>query len=177
MAELELKLFYYFNHNLVNSFFDNLTPLLTFLGEYNFSLSFALALFLVLRNGKKEAALVLLAALLVSGFIIFILKTAFPRHPPFVAIQNVRQLVEEHDLLHSFPSGHATCAFVLASVNSSYFGRAYLFYPLAIAIAFVRIYSGAHYPSDVVTGAVVGIATGYVLVLAVRRIKGYNILP
>lgn len=67
---------------------------------------------------------------------------------------------------YSFPSGHATTAFGMATMLSS-------FYPLvpvqlaafsaAALIAFSRIYVGEHYPSDVLTGAALGILMSYVL--------------
>jgi undecaprenyl-diphosphatase len=63
---------------------------------------------------------------------------------------------------YSFPSTHATVAFALAYVLSREEPRLrVLFYLLAIAIGFSRMYLGVHYPSDVVAGAILGWGIGY----------------
>jgi membrane-associated phospholipid phosphatase len=62
----------------------------------------------------------------------------------------------------SFPSGHATTAFALAATVGFISER--WFYPalaLASAIALSRLTLGVHYPSDVLTGAVVGLVGAY----------------
>lgn len=57
----------------------------------------------------------------------------------------------------SFPSGHATIAFAMAVVLSKIEPKwKLLFYILAVAISFSRIYIGKHYPLDVIGGAVLG---------------------
>ena len=62
---------------------------------------------------------------------------------------------------YSFPSGHtlssAIGATVLTKANHQ-FGWAAI--PLAAAIAFSRLYLFVHYPSDVLAGAVLGVAIG-----------------
>jgi len=67
----------------------------------------------------------------------------------------------------SFPSGHTTAAFALATVIGFLAPR--WFVPalvLAGAIGVSRIALGAHYPSDVVAGAMVGVLGAY----AARRV-------
>jgi undecaprenyl-diphosphatase len=59
---------------------------------------------------------------------------------------------------HSFPSGHAATSFAAALVLARAVPRrAWLFYVLAAAIGFSRIYVGVHYPIDVLGGALVGL--------------------
>ncbi|HEX3000167.1 MAG TPA: phosphatase PAP2 family protein [Armatimonadota bacterium] len=61
----------------------------------------------------------------------------------------------------SFPSGHATCAFAVATVMAQEYPRyRYLFWGLATAVGAARIYSAAHFPSDVWAGAGLGIYMG-----------------
>ena len=62
---------------------------------------------------------------------------------------------------YSFPSGHTLSSFVGATIltrTDRRFGWAAI--PLAVLIAFSRLYLYVHFPSDVLTGAVLGICIG-----------------
>ena len=79
----------------------------------------------------------------------------------------------------SFPSGHATQAFTVASV----FAFTYDDHPLVGGVAFTlaagvglsRINSNAHYASDVVAGAILGTWVGYEVVHFNRRRRGEEV--
>jgi undecaprenyl-diphosphatase len=78
---------------------------------------------------------------------------------------------------HSFPSGHTTSSFACATVLSFASPRfAPLFYLLALAIGFSRVYDGVHYPLDVLGGAALGVLIGLGIVLALRRLLGEGAL-
>jgi len=67
--------------------------------------------------------------------------------------------------LSSFPSGHATTGFALAVVLSLWYPRlTVVWLLLATAVGWSRIVLGSHFPSDVLAGAVLGLAV--VLVFA-----------
>ncbi|MCU1367670.1 MAG: hypothetical protein JWN39_3309 [Ilumatobacteraceae bacterium] len=72
----------------------------------------------------------------------------------------------------SFPSGHASSAFVAASLLTSWGGRrtAPIWFTLATVIGLSRAYLRIHHASDVVGGAVVGIALGAVATRIARRL-------
>jgi membrane-associated phospholipid phosphatase len=55
----------------------------------------------------------------------------------------------------SYPSAHATASFAGARVLSKALPTGPV-YALALAMALSRAYRGAHYPSDVIAGAVLG---------------------
>jgi len=69
----------------------------------------------------------------------------------------------------SLPSGHAATAFA-GAVALAYFWRraAPLFFLLATAIAFSRVYVGVHYPGDVLAGAALGTVVALAWVAALR---------
>jgi undecaprenyl-diphosphatase len=62
----------------------------------------------------------------------------------------------------SFPSGHASAAFFAATLLTSWGGAksAPLWFGLAAAVGTSRAYVRIHHPSDVVAGAMVGLALG-----------------
>ena len=62
---------------------------------------------------------------------------------------------------YSFPSGHTLSSFVGATIltrTDRRFGWAAI--PLAVLIAFSRLYLYVHFPSDVLAGAVLGVCIG-----------------
>ncbi len=73
---------------------------------------------------------------------------------------------------HSFPSGHTTSSFACATVLAFAAPRyAPLFYLLAVAIGFSRVYDGVHYPLDVVGGAALGVLIGLAIVALTQRAR------
>lgn len=63
----------------------------------------------------------------------------------------------------SFPSGHVTDNVIIATICTLFFRRGWLYFFLAAAIGYSRIYLGAHWPSDVV--ATVFLALGHALLM------------
>lgn len=73
----------------------------------------------------------------------------------------------------SFPSGHSASAFAFATaVCSELPSLAPALIPLAGVIAYSRVHTGVHYPSDVAAGGAIGVACGWV---AVRVVSGPNL--
>ena len=66
----------------------------------------------------------------------------------------------------SFPSAHATSSFAVATAMTRVEPVAAVVFVLAAALAFGRPYLGMHYPSDVLAGAVIGVALGLVVPLS-----------
>ena len=64
---------------------------------------------------------------------------------------------------HSFPSGHATRAFMLAAMalalGPAWFGIVVLLWAPLVSLA--RVYVGLHYLSDILAGAVLGLMIGW----------------
>lgn len=66
----------------------------------------------------------------------------------------------------SFPSGHTSLAFAAATSLSLVYPRWYVAVPAYLwagAVGYSRMYVGAHYPSDVLVGAVIGTASAFVV--------------
>jgi membrane-associated phospholipid phosphatase len=69
----------------------------------------------------------------------------------------------------SFPSGHSASAFAFATAaGAEVTPLALPLRLLATAVAYSRVHGGAHYPGDTIAGALIGGATGSVVVRALR---------
>ena len=66
----------------------------------------------------------------------------------------------------SFPSAHATSSFAVATAMTRVEPWGALAFLLALALALGRPYLGMHYPSDVVVGALLGVALGLIVPLS-----------
>ena len=72
-------------------------------------------------------------------------------------------LVEKETHGHSFPSRHALSAAVLAMVWLYFYPAAGVaMVVVAAAICVLRVLAGVHFPRDVLAGAALGFALGYV---------------
>jgi undecaprenyl-diphosphatase len=167
---MDIYLFLLINQNLQNNIFDIAMPFITHRGY----LVFLAVLFpLIFKDWRKG---ILIFILCIMGYFIAdnitdILKRYFARPRPCNELQNVRLLVACTGSF-SFPSGHATTSFAIASIIGHLFrSGAVPAFLLAFLVAFSRIYVGVHYPSDVLGGAVVGGATGGVILLLHARIS------
>jgi membrane-associated phospholipid phosphatase len=115
------------------------------------------------RNTKlKQAGALNLIALAISGLTVQSIKHLAGRPRPKLTDQGVLDwgpsVQSGHD---SFPSGHTISAFAMAAVLSSIYpaGR-WIWYSLAVLVAFTRVYIDAHFASDVFVGAVLGVLIG-----------------
>jgi diacylglycerol kinase family enzyme/membrane-associated phospholipid phosphatase len=83
------------------------------------------------------------------------------QRPVLDAVPVIRQL-HRQPVTTSFPSGHAAsaAAFVTGvALESPRWGAVVA--PVAAAVAFSRVYTGVHYPSDVLVGAALGVGSAF----------------
>lgn len=99
------------------------------------------------------------------------------------AVQRPRPCVEFEGLLYSleacggrfasFVSNHAANMFGSATISALIFRKKYYtlgIYAWAALVAYSRIYVGKHYPLDLLGGALLGIALGYLVFLLYKKI-------
>ena len=176
---VDLELFYFFNHSLQNPVFDVIMPFITHLGGFEVLVVVLIAVIIYahLKNKKtlKRLTILALIAFLCSDIVTAILKHIVNEPRPFVSLDNVRLMIVENDPL-SFPSGHATSTlsfvtfFVLNMKELSekhYRLMSAVLILFAVTIPFSRMYVGVHYPHDVLAGVIIGIVGA----VAVNRYK------
>lgn len=85
--------------------------------------------------------------------------------PAFSQFYHNKSMADTFDMVSSFPSDHAVMFFALATGIFLISKRLGLFSYLyvSVVICFPRIYLGLHYPTDILTGAVIGVITTLVL--------------
>ena len=83
----------------------------------------------------------------------------FNKYPDYISNKTYKTIKDP-----SFPSGHTSIAFSLASSLSLQYNKWYVAIPAyawAGTVGYSRMELGAHYPSDVIGGALVGIGSSY----------------
>ena len=106
------------------------------------------------------AILLLLATNFVSGSV---LKPLFHRARPCEVLDHVILLYDACPKSGSFPSSHAANIFAIAVFLGSHYPNCTGFLGLCtILISLSRIYTGVHYPLDILGGAVLGIVFGFI---------------
>ncbi|HEV7664149.1 MAG TPA: phosphatase PAP2 family protein [Chloroflexota bacterium] len=123
---------------------------------------------LVRIPGSWMAVKRLLPSVVVATWMIeYPIKAFFRRRRPFARIVEAL-VIGKKPGSWSFPSGHTASSFASAWILSTVWpSRTPLFFGLASAVGYSRIYLGAHYPGDVASGAVLGV----LLSEAVRRLN------
>lgn len=144
---------------------DSVAALYTHLGDAGMLWIAASLLMLCFQKTRRAGLLGLLAVAVGALFTNIILKPLVSRPRPWLTVEGLRYLVEEHDP-NSFPSGHTCAAFAAAgawffALPKRWMGVTGLV--LAALMGLSRLYVGVHFPSDVLAGALVGLLSAWLV--------------
>jgi undecaprenyl-diphosphatase len=167
---LDLKLFYLLNSGIKNRFFDVVIPFFS-LDWFIFILVGIFFIYLIINKGVKVSLVFIITFILIFPFGILLKKTASLGRP-YVSLTDVYyyndhqwQLIKDTSSPNngnqsSFPSGHALRFFVL--VGFLWKSRKIRIFLLIIGGLMIlsRIYTGVHYPSDTIAGAIIATYLG-----------------
>ncbi|MCW8220989.1 phosphatase PAP2 family protein, partial [Streptomyces griseolus] len=114
---------------------------------------------------SRRAALRGIASLgVASAAINTVAKRAVRRERPILDLVPVIRRLKRQPFTTSFPSGHAASAAAFATgVALESKGWGAVVAPVAVAVAASRVYTGVHYPSDVLAGAALGVGAAFAL--------------
>ena len=142
---------------------------ITWLGNAGVVIALVVIFFALKKQGYFRQHLPwFLAAMLLAGLCVFVLKKTIPRPRPLTDFAPLIEagMVQVHVLgkqlwYRSFPSGDTQTAFTAATYLSLMLPRwTPLFIFLAVGVGFSRIYMGVHFPFDVFAGGLIGDAPG-----------------
>ena len=124
------------------------------------SLAIAVILFFA---SQRILAYELILGTLTLWLVVELVKFVIHRPRPFLRLAQAR-IVGSRPIGRSFPSGHTSQAFFMATLMAQHFHSSvwviFLLYTAAFLVGITRLYVGAHYPRDVLAGAILGSAWG-----------------
>jgi undecaprenyl-diphosphatase len=157
---LDARLFLAVNHlphnNLTNQFMYALTAVMN--AGFGWIVGLMVAAALDHDKGRRALLQVLPPLWFATMTVEYPIKYYFRRRRPFADIVQAIAVGRKPGT-YSFPSGHSAAAFAGAWLLRRHYPRlAPLWYAIAALVGFSRIYLGAHYPGDVLSGALAGTA-------------------
>ena len=157
----DLPILNWIQANIQCTFLDTTMPVITHMGSAGFLIVFAVFMMLLKKYRRTgfSVALSMVFGLLICNII---LKPGIARIRPYDYQEQMGILInllieKQHDF--SFPSGHTIATFEAATaifLNHKKMGTVALI--LASIIAFSRLYLYIHYPTDVFTSIILGVA-------------------
>ncbi len=162
LNQFELQILLFIREHLTNPVLDFLMPKITFLangGWFWIALAVALLIFPKTRKTGLVMGIALICGLLVGNLT---LKPLIARIRPYDLMPEINVLVK-HLSDFSFPSGHTLASFegamAIFLTQKKRYGIPALV--LATIIALSRLYLFVHYPTDVLTGCLLGIGFAF----------------
>lgn len=111
----------------------------------------------------RDLAVVMALGILLTALVVMAIKFTVRRRRPEGEWGNIYRSTDPH----SFPSGHAARAMMLAvlaiGLGPAWFGAVLLVWALSVSLA--RVAMGVHYLSDVLAGMFFGLAMGGIILL------------
>ena len=172
LKRLESKLLYWVQAHRT-PVLDGIMTFITSLGNGGF-IWVLLTVGLLARKKTRKAGVMMAAALALNAVLVnLLLKNIFARVRPFEALSGFSVIVRR-PADWSFPSGHSSSSIAAAFVALRRLPRKVGVPAMVLAglICISRVYVGAHYPTDVIGGVVVGLLCGWLAEKIALKLPG-----
>jgi membrane-associated phospholipid phosphatase len=161
--KIDAYLFHFFNKRGSRPrWLDRTMQIITEFGNGVVTVGIVLALFFFVN---RHLSYEFIFGTLVLWMIVELVKVLIRRSRPFTKLTGVR-VVGTRARGNSFPSGHTSQAFYMATIFVQYFqvhtATMIFFYLAALMVGVTRMYLGMHYPRDVLAGAILGTCWGLI---------------
>lgn len=167
---LVFKVFNVYGHRGIG--LDWIMLSLTQLGSGTFAFILAFVFFMWVN---QVLAYELVLGTLTLWLFVELLKILVQRTRPYIKLNKIR-IVGSRARGYSFPSGHTSQSFFIATLVTHYFSFSVpvilAVYAGALTVGITRIYVGMHYPRDVMGGAILGTAWGFLGIMVTTAIFG-----
>lgn len=172
ITRIDFLILNFMQENIKNPLLDKIMIFITSLGNMSM-VWIIIGIYLLINKKYRKYGMMLFIALLLCVVVgNLTLKPLVARIRPFNAMPLIDGLLIKAPLDYSFPSGHTMCSFapaiVLCYMNKRIGICAVI---LSILIGFSRLYLYVHYPSDVLSGAVIGILLGMLSIYFYNMMK------
>lgn len=170
--QIDFFILNFIQENIRSILLDKIMVFITSLGNVSIIWIIIGICLLINRKYRKYGIMLFLSLLFCAIVGNLTLKPLVARIKPFNARPLLDGLLIKEPLDYSFPSGHTMCSFapaiVLCYMNKRIGICAVI---LSILIGFSRLYLYVHYPSDVLSGAVIGILLGMLSIYFYNMMK------
>ena len=177
LYSIDLAIFYFFNHTISTGLLDKIFSIITDVNKWYIAY-IILAGIAIFKGGLrgKIAVISLIILIIVTDQTGYrLLKELFERVRPCNALSDAITPIGCAGGF-SFPSNHALNNFAAAVFLLRLYPQyKWIFLITATLIAISRIYLGVHYPSDVLGGALIGSAFGYLFSIIALKLEAYII--
>lgn len=122
-------------------------------------------LFNLIYKTRKSKFFIIIYSLLISIILTLLLKYLIGRQRPvFFEALNISGFYPfTFDwAFNSMPSGHTSSSFSVLFVLSFFYKKLIIFILLSILIGISRVCFGAHFPSDIILGAFIGVLSSFI---------------
>lgn len=173
---MDLRILFAIQH-FANPFWNGFFKWMTFLGNGGL-LWLIVGVILLINKDTRRAGVLMFISLIVTSIIVNLgIKPLVHRTRPYIIAH--RHILIAPPLGTSFPSGHTAASFssawalfLIYKERRPY--KRWLFLLPAFLIAFSRLYLFVHYPTDVLVGALIGIAVATLVVYLAPRIEAWQ---